>query len=147
MTWPKQYGGHERSQLERYTVLEELLAAGAPVAAHWIGDRQIGPLLMRYGTEEQRKRFLPALTLGHSYFGTGMSEPDSGSDLASIRTFARKVDGGWSVRGTKVWTSHANRSHYMITLVRTSPLGEHRHDGMSQLIVDLHARGVQVATH
>jgi alkylation response protein AidB-like acyl-CoA dehydrogenase len=144
MTWPKRYGGHERSQIERYAVLEELLAAGAPVAAHWIADRQTGPLLLRYGTEEQRQEFLPPMTQGECYFAIGMSEPDSGSDLASVRTTARPVEGGYSLNGTKVWTSHAHRSHYMITLVRTSPLGEDRHAGLSQLIVDLQGPGVTV---
>jgi alkylation response protein AidB-like acyl-CoA dehydrogenase len=145
MTWPRQYGGHERSSLERYTVVEELLAAGAPVAAHWISDRQTGPLLLRYGSEELRQLLLPRMAAGECYFSIGMSEPDSGSDLASIRTSARRVDGGWIVNGTKVWTSHAHRNHYMLTLVRTSPLDEtDRHHGMSQLIIDLAGAGVEV---
>lgn len=144
MTWPKQFGGHGRSQLERYTVLEELLAAGAPVAAHWIADRQTGPLLLRFGTDAQRTQFLPAIARGECYFSIGMSEPDIGSDLASVRTAGRRVGGGWSLNGTKVWTSHAHRNHYMVTLVRTSPANGDRHSGLSQLIVDLHAEGVQV---
>ncbi len=144
MTWPRQYGGHERSYMERYAVLEELLAAGAPVAAHWIADRQTGPLLLRYGTGEQRQRFLPAMARGECFFGIGMSEPDAGSDLAAVRTAARPVEGGWALTGTKVWTSHAQRSHFMITLVRTTPLGEDRHLGLSQLIVDLRGPGVTV---
>lgn len=94
MTWPNQYGGHERPSLERFVVSEELLAAGAPVAAHWIADRQTGPLLLRYGTEEQKARFLPAIARGECYCGIGMSEPNSGSDLASIRSTTVKVDGG-----------------------------------------------------
>src|SRR5262249_51261504 len=110
LTRPRQYGGHERSALERYVVLEELLAAGAPVAAHWIADRQSGPLLLRYGTEAQRRRVLPAIARGECFFCIGMSEPDSGSDLASIRTRAVRVDGGWRVNGTKVWTSNAHRA-------------------------------------
>src|SRR5499427_9520426 len=101
MTWPKRYGGHERSALERYVVLEEMLAAGAPVSAHWIADRQSGPLLLRFGTEAQRQRFLPAIARGELAFAIGMSEPDSGSDLASIRTRAEKVDGGYRVKGTR----------------------------------------------
>lgn len=144
MTFPKRYGGHERSFLERYTVIEELLAAGAPVAAHWIGDRQSGQLLLRYGTEEQRQRFLPAIARGEAYFSIGMSEPDSGSDLASVRTAATPVDGGYRVRGAKIWTSQAQFNHFMITLVRTSPAQGEKHEGLSQLIVDLHAEGVEV---
>jgi alkylation response protein AidB-like acyl-CoA dehydrogenase len=144
LTWPKRYGGQERSYLDRYTVIEELLAAGAPVAAHWIGERQAGPLLLRYGTEEQRSRFLPPMARGECFFAIGMSEPDAGSDLASITTRADHVDGGWRVRGNKIWTSHAQHSHYMTTLVRTSPAGEHKQSGLSQMIVDLRAEGVQV---
>ena len=145
MTWPRECGGHERSELERFTVNEELLAAGAPVAAHWFGDRQVGPGLLKYGTQGQRSRFLPAIARGECYFSIGMSEPDAGSDLASVRTRAAKADGGWRVDGTKVWTSHAHRSHYMLTLVRTSPAaGSDRHTGLSQLIIDLRAPGVQV---
>jgi len=135
MTWPKKYGGSERSFLERYVVTEELLAAGAPVAAHWIADRQSGPLLLKFGTEEQRQRFLPPITRGESFFSIGMSEPDTGSDLASIRTSAVKVDGGWLVNGSKIWTSGAHLNHYMVTLVRTEPASENRHAGMSQLLI------------
>ena len=90
MTWPKKYGGHERSALERYVVLEESLAAGAPTSAHWVADRQSGPLLLRFGTEEQRQRFLPRIAKGELAFAIGMREPDSGSDLASIRTRASR---------------------------------------------------------
>jgi acyl-CoA dehydrogenase len=144
MTWPKLYGGHERSMLERYVVTEELLAAGAPVGAHWIADRQSGPLLLRYGSEAQREEFLPRIARGEIFFAIGMSEPDSGSDLASIRTRAVPVAGGFEVTGTKVWTSYAHLSHFAITLVRTGPPGDDRHQGLSQLILDLKASGVAI---
>jgi len=146
MTWPRKYGGHERSAMERYAVTEELLAAGAPVAAHWIADRQSGPNLLRYGTEAQRQEILPRIAAGECYFVIGMSEPDSGSDLASIRTRAvRNADGNWVVNGAKVWTSNAHASHYAITLVRTSPPdSSNRHAGMSQLLVDLSLPGITV---
>jgi alkylation response protein AidB-like acyl-CoA dehydrogenase len=146
MTWPKRYGGHERTAMERYAVTEELLAAGAPVAAHWIADRQSGPNLLRYGTEAQRSEILPRIAAGECYFVIGMSEPDSGSDLASIRTRAtRNADGDWVVDGAKVWTSNAHASHYAITLVRTSPADPaHRHAGLSQLLVDLSLPGITV---
>jgi alkylation response protein AidB-like acyl-CoA dehydrogenase len=146
MTWPKRYGGHERTAMERYAVTEELLAAGAPVAAHWIADRQSGPNLLRYGTEAQRTEILPRIAAGECYFVIGMSEPDSGSDLASIRTRAtRNADGNWVVNGAKVWTSNAHASHYAITLVRTSPADPaHRHAGLSQLLVDLSLPGITV---
>ena len=146
MTWPKRYGGHERSAMERYAVTEELLAAGAPVAAHWIADRQSGPNLLRYGTEAQRQEILPRIAAGECYFVIGMSEPDSGSDLASIRTrAARNGDGDWVVNGAKVWTSNAHFSHYGIVLVRTSPADPaNRHAGLSQLLVDLSLPGITI---
>ena len=105
MTWPKKYGGHERSILERYVVQEELLAAGAPIALHHIADRQSGPLLMRFGSKAQCLDILPRVTKGECYFCIGMSEPDTGSDLAAVRTKAEKVDGGYLVNGSKIWTS------------------------------------------
>ena len=123
MTWPKEHGGHERSSLERYVVLEEMLAAGAPVALHWIADRQSGPLILRVGTDEQKK-ILPRIAAGEVFFCIGMSEPDVGSDLASVRTRAAKVQGGYLVNGTKVWTSFAHKSHYMILFCRTGPAGD-----------------------
>lgn len=144
ITWPKKYGGQERSGLERFIITEEVLAAGAPVAAHWIADRQSGPLLLRFGTESQKQYFLPRIARGECYFCIGMSEPDAGSDLANIRTRAERIDGGWLLNGRKIWTSHAHRSHYMICLCRTSPMGDDRHAGMSQFIVDLSAPGVTV---
>ncbi|WP_308190878.1 acyl-CoA dehydrogenase family protein [Pseudonocardia terrae] len=145
MTIPTEYGGHGRGALDRYVVTEELLAAGAPVAAHWVADRQIGPSLMRFGTEEQRQRFLPGIAAGEVYFGIGMSEPDSGSDLASVRSKADRVDGGWELTGTKVWTSGAHHAHAFFALVRTSPKDDtNRHAGLSQLIVDLKAPGVTI---
>src|SRR6185369_10795151 len=140
MTIPTEFGGRGRGALDRYVVTEELLASGAPVAAHWIADRQIGPSLLRFGTAEQRERFLPGIAAGEIYFGIGMSEPDSGSDLASVRSRAVRVDGGWELTGTKVWTSGAHHAHAFFALVRTSPAdGADRHAGLSQLIVDLRA--------
>jgi alkylation response protein AidB-like acyl-CoA dehydrogenase len=137
MTWPKRYGGHERTALERYVVLEELLAAGAPVSAHWIADRQSGPLLLRVGTEEQRRTVLPRIAAGECFVCIGMSEPDSGSDLASTRTRATPVQGGFLVNGTKLWTSLAHLSHYMILFCRTGAADGDKHAGVSQFLVDL----------
>ena len=145
MTIPTEYGGQGRGALDRYVVTEELLAAGAPVAAHWVADRQIGPSLMRFGTEEQRRRFLPGIARGEIYFGIGMSEPDAGSDLAAVRSTATKVDGGWSLNGTKVWTSGAHHAHAFFALVRTSPRDDtNRHAGLSQLLVELDSPGVTI---
>lgn len=145
MTWPAQYGGGGRTQFERFVVTEELLAAGAPVGCHWIADRQSGPLLLSHGTEAQRTEYLPRIVRGECFFSIGMSEPDSGSDLASVRTTAQPVEGGFVVNGTKLWTSGAHINHYMIALVRTETQGENRHAGLSQLIIDLkNAAGVTV---
>ncbi|AYE98966.1 acyl-CoA dehydrogenase [Mycobacterium paragordonae] len=145
MTVPVEYGGHGRSFLERFVVTEELLAAGAPVAAHWIADRQIVPSLLKYGTEAQKQHFLPRIVRGECFFAIGMSEPDSGSDLASVRTRAERVDGGWSLSGTKVWTSGAHLAHAFIALARTAPVDpQHRHAGLSQFLVDLHGPGIEI---
>ena len=138
MTWPREYGGQERG------VLEELLAAGAPVAAHWIADRQSGALLLRYAREEVRRRYLPAMTRGELFCCIGMSEPNSGSDLASIRTRATRVEGGWKINGSKLWTTNADRAQLMIALVRTSREEDSRHAGLSQFIVELASPGVTV---
>lgn len=146
MTWPKRYGGHERSSLERYVVLEEMLAAGAPVSAHWIADRQSGPLILRVGTEEQRLRFLPAIAEGRCSFSIGLSEPDTGSDLASARTRAAPVEGGYVVNGTKVWTTNAHRSQFMVLFCRTEPPDSAaRHAGFSQFVVDLSLPGITIS--
>jgi alkylation response protein AidB-like acyl-CoA dehydrogenase len=144
MRWPKQYGGHERSALERYIVTEEMLAGGAPVGAHWIADRQSGQQILRYGSERAKCMILPRIAAGACYFSIGMSEPDSGSDLAAVRTRAVKVEGGWKISGTKVWTSGAHRTNYLIALARTAPKEEDRHAGMTQFIVDLSRPGVSV---
>ena len=145
MTVPTEYGGHGRSFLERFVVTEELLAAGAPVGAHWIADRQIVPSLLKYGNEIQKTTHLPAIVRGECFFAIGMSEPDSGSDLASVRTKATRVDDGWTISGTKLWTSGAHLAHAFICLARTSPVDSaHRHDGLSQFIVDLRSAGVVV---
>ena len=137
MTWPKQYGGHERSAYERYVVVEETLAYGAPVGAHWIADRQSGPSIIKFGTEEQRETILPGIAAGELAFGIGMSEPDSGSDLAATRTKAVRDGDLYRVTGTKVWTSFAHEADYVILFCRTSGTPADRHAGTSQLLVDL----------
>jgi hypothetical protein len=144
MTWPKEYGGHALSALERYVVTEEMLAAGAPVGAHWVADRQSGNQILRYGSERARRMILPRIAAGACFFGIGMSEPDSGSDLAAVRTRATRVEGGWRISGTKIWTSNAHRAHYLIALVRTEQKGEDRHAGLTQFVIDLSHPGVNV---
>ena len=146
VTWPKTYGGQEWGLLERFVITEELVAAGAPVWAHFIAERQSGPLLLRFGTEEQRRTFLPSIARGECYFAIGMSEPDAGSDLAAVRTRATRVDGGWLLNGRKIWNSFTHLCHGMIALVRTSPPDEKdRHAGLSQMIVELRTtKGVHI---
>ena len=144
MTWPKRYGGHERSAIERYVVREELLSAGAPVGAHWIADRQSGPLLLRFGSEKQRTTLLPAVARGEIFFCIGMSEPGAGSDLASVRTRAEPDGTGWRINGQKIWTTNADHAHYMIALVRTSGDKDSRQKGLSQFLLDLRLPGIRI---
>lgn len=143
MTWPRRYGGSERTAFDRHVVVEELVAAGAPVMAHWIADRQSGPLILRLGTEAQKQKYLPPITRGESCFAIGMSEPDAGSDLASVRSRAVKVPGGWLLNGTKVWTSNAHRCQAMIALFRTGTV-ESRQNGLTQFLVDMPGAGIRV---
>lgn len=144
LTLPKEYGGQGRGPFARFVVVEELLCAGAPVAAHWIGDRQSAPLILNYGTEVQKQSYLPRICRGESLFCIGMSEPGAGSDLANVRTRAERTATGWRVNGQKVWTTNSLHSDYMIALVRTSGTSADRQSGLSQLIIDLKAPGVTV---
>ncbi|QNK67093.1 acyl-CoA dehydrogenase family protein [Variovorax sp. PAMC26660] len=144
LTLPTAYGGAGRSSFARFVLLEELLAAGAPVSAHWIADRQTAPLILRYGTEAQRAFFVPRIARGELFTSIGMSEPDTGSDLASVRSRAVPTATGWRLNGRKIWTTNAHRAHYMCTLVRTSGMPEDRHKGLSQLLVDMALPGVTV---
>ncbi len=144
MTWPARFGGHERSALERYVVVEEMLAAGAPCGAHWIADRQSGPQILAHGSLRAREQILPRIVRGECAFGIGMSEPDSGSDLSAVRSRAEKVKGGWVLNGTKVWTTNAHQVDYLITLIRTSPVGDRKHDGLTQMITPTDAPGLTV---
>jgi acyl-CoA dehydrogenase len=123
-------------------VIEELLAAGAPVSAHWVVDRQTGPSLLRFGTEAQRERLLPGMARGEISFAIGMSEEGAGSDLAAVSTRAERTDGGWLVTGVKKWTGGADKADCFVVLCRTTPLSDDRHAGLSQLIVDLRSPGI-----
>ncbi len=144
MTLPRQYGGADKGPFARFVMSEELLCAGAPVSAHWIADRQSGPLILKYGTEAQKQFYLPRICKAQVFFCIGMSEPNSGSDLASIKTRATAVSEGWLLNGNKIWTTNAQHSHYMIALVRTSGDAADRYKGLSQIIVDLSLPGVTV---
>lgn len=145
MTWPKEAGGHGRSHLERYVVTEEMLAHRAPVSFHWVADRQSGPVILRYGSEELKRRIIPEIVRGEASFCIGLSEPNSGSDVFAASTRATKVEGGWLVNGRKVWTSNAHRARYMIGLFRTSPATkENRRHGLSQFFVEMNTPGITV---
>jgi len=146
VTLPAQYGGASLDAFSRFVLVEELLAAGAPVSAHWIADRQSGPLILKFGTEAQRQFYLPKICAAEAFFCIGMSEPNAGSDLASVGTRATRcqIDGssGWRLNGRKIWTTNAQHCHYMIALVRSSGEPQDRQKGLSQFIVDLALPGV-----
>lgn len=144
VTLPKEFGGASMDAFSRFVLVEELLAAGAPVAAHWIADRQSGPLINKFGTDAQRRFYLPKICAAGVFFCIGMSEPNAGSDLASVGTRAVQVDGGWKLNGRKVWTTSALHCKYMIALVRSSGEPVDRQKGLSQFIVDLSLPGVTV---
>jgi len=144
VTLPAQYGGGDLDAFSRYVLVEELLAVGAPVSAHWIADRQSGPLIMKFGNDAQKSFFLPRICRAEAFFCIGMSEPNAGSDLASVATRARRNDSGWLLNGQKIWTTNANHCQYMIALVRSSGEKEDRQVGLSQFIVDLSLPGVTV---
>jgi alkylation response protein AidB-like acyl-CoA dehydrogenase len=143
LTWPREWGGQARSTLERYVVVEELLAAGAPVGAHWIADRQSGPQILRHGSDALKAAVLPGIVRGELFCAIGMSEPDSGSDLASVRSRGDRVDKGWRINGRKIWTSSGHLADVMIGLFRTEPADpKRRHAGMTQFAIDLHSPGI-----
>lgn len=143
MTWPRQYGGGEYRNVDRLAVTEELLRAGAPVSAHWIADRQIGPAILRHGTDQLRQAILPGITRGEIIFCLGMSEPEAGSDLAAVRTVAERVDGGWSISGRKIWTSGAHHATHGYVLARTAK-SDKKHNGLSEFVVDMKTDGIEV---
>src|SRR5947208_3234348 len=144
LTWPVRYGGGGRSFVDRLALTELFLAAGAPLAAHWFGDRQLGPSILAHGTEEQKHRYLPEILAGEATYCIGMSEPTAGSDLAALRTRATRADGGWVIKGHKVWTSLAHHSDYVYLIARTDPESE-RHRGLSEFIVPMRSEGITVS--
>ncbi len=144
VTLPSEYGGASLDAFSRFVLVEELLAAGAPVGAHWIADRQSGPLILKFGTEPQRRFYLPRICAAEAFFCIGMSEPNAGSDLASVGSRAVRAEGGWHLNGRKIWTTNAQHSQYMIALVRSSGESADRHKGLSQFIVDLALPGITI---
>jgi alkylation response protein AidB-like acyl-CoA dehydrogenase len=144
MEIPRKYGGSAYNAVQRFVISEELLAAGAPITAHWIADRQIAPSIMRYGSPQQRDQFLPPIAAGKCFFSIGMSEPEAGSDLASVRTTARQVDHGWRLNGAKIWTSLAHLNHFVLVLARVHGTSVEQRS-LVQLIVDLSSPGLELS--
>jgi len=143
MTWPVEEGGRGRAPIDRFLVFEALIGGGAPVATSWFADRQIGPTLLQFGTTDQRRRFLPEIIHGRSAWSIGMSEPDAGSDVAAIRTRARRARRGWVIDGRKIWTSGAAQADWCYVVARTDPDAP-PHAGLSEFIVDMHQPGIDV---
>jgi len=141
LTWPKEYGGQGRSYIDRLILTEEMLRYGAPAACHWFADRQIGGAILHYGTEEQKKELLPKIMRGEAYVGLGMSEPEAGSDLASLQTRAAEDGDGYVINGQKVWTSGAHYMNYIYLVARTDPEAP-KHRGISEFIVETDLPGI-----
>lgn len=143
MTWPTEHGGGGRPRIERVIMGEEMISAGAPIAASWFADRQMGPSIIRYGTPDQQARYLPKMLSGETTWCIGMSEPDAGSDLACLRTSAVRHGDTYVVNGRKIWTSFAGSSDYMYLICRTSADGPPHH-GVSELVVPMDLAGIEV---
>jgi alkylation response protein AidB-like acyl-CoA dehydrogenase len=143
MTWPTEFGGQGRTPLERFVVFESLIATGAPIASAWLADRQIGPSLLQFGTDDQRRRFLPDLVTGRSRWCIGMSEPDAGSDVAAVSTRAERDGDHWVINGAKVWTSAAHEATWCYMVARTDREAP-PHRGLSDILVDMSTPGIEV---
>lgn len=141
LTWPRQYGGKERSFVDRLIVTEEMLRYGAPAACHWFADRQIGGSILRYGTEDQRREFLPRIVQGELYVGLGMSETEAGSDLASLMTKAEEQDDCFLVNGQKTWTSGGSYVNYIDLFARTD-FQAPKHKGITEFLVPMDLSGI-----
>ncbi len=143
LTWPKEYGGQGRSNIDRFILTEEMLRYGAPAACHWFADRQIGSSIIAFGTEEQKKEILPRILRGEAYVGLGMSEPEAGSDLASLQTRATEDGDDYIIDGQKMWTSCARFMNYIYLVARTDPEAP-RHRGISEFIIEANLPGVTI---
>ena len=144
VTWPEEYAGRGVGALENYVVIEELARARAPELVGRIGINLVGPTLLAHGTDEQKSRFLPRILSAEELWCQLFSEPDAGSDLASLSTRAVPVEGGYRVSGRKVWTSYAQFADWGLCLTRTDPDAPKRQQGITALVVDMHAVGVNV---
>jgi alkylation response protein AidB-like acyl-CoA dehydrogenase len=143
LTWPKKYGGQERSFIDRLIVTEEMLRYGAPAACHWFADRQIGGAIVHYGTDEQKEEILPKILKGEAYVGLGMSEPEAGSDLASLKTRATEDGDDYVIDGQKVWTSGGSHMNMIYLVARTDPNAV-KHKGISEFLFETSLSGITV---
>jgi len=141
LTWPKEYGGQGRSFVDRLILTEEMLRYGAPAACHWFADRQIGGSILEYGSEELKREILPQIVKGEMYVGLGMSEPDAGSDLASLKTQAREEGDYYIIDGQKTWTSGGSYVNWIYLLARTDP-NVPKHRGLSEFIIPMDLPGI-----
>ncbi|TGA89745.1 acyl-CoA dehydrogenase family protein [Streptomyces sp. MZ04] len=141
--WPEEYGGRGASLAEQVAFHEEYALADAPARVNHIGEQLLGPTLIAYGTQEQKRRFLPKIVAVEELWCQGYSEPDAGSDLANVRTRAELREGAWAVDGQKTWTSLAHESQWCFVVARTEP-GSRRHAGLSYLLVPMQQPGVEV---
>ncbi len=144
ITWPESVGGGGRPEIERFIITEQLLLAGAPMAGSFFPDRQIGPVLLAYGTSEQQERFLPEMRRGTSQWCIGMSEPDAGSDVSAISTKAVRDGDRFIVNGRKIWTSGAAAADWCYLICRTDPHAP-AHKGLSELVVSMDSPGIAVS--
>ena len=145
MGWPTEHGGQDRPPIERVIVAEEMISAGAPIAAMWFADRQMGPTIIAYGSPDQQAEYLPGMLSGDATWCIGMSEPDAGSDLAGLKTSARREGDVFVVNGQKIWTSFAEVADYCYLICRTSSEGP-PHKGISELVVPMDLPGIEVRT-
>ena len=143
MGWPAAYGGQDRPPIERVIVADEMIGAGAPIAAMWFADRQMGPTIIAYGTDDQKAEYLPGMLSGDSTWCIGMSEPDSGSDLASLSTTAIRDGDHYIVNGQKIWTSFGDVADYCYLICRTTTEGP-PHRGISEVVVPMDLPGIEV---
>ena len=143
MTWPTEFGGGGRPPIDRLIVGEELIAAGAPIAAMWFADRQMGPTLINFGTPDQQAEFLPGILSGETTWCIGMSEPNAGSDLASLSTSAVRDGDDFVINGQKIWTSFGQDADYCYLICRTDASGP-PHKGISEVIVPMDTPGIEV---
>ncbi|TML11503.1 MAG: acyl-CoA dehydrogenase [Actinobacteria bacterium] len=143
-SWPKEYGGRGLSVVEQVVLNEEFARAKAPMRVSSLGEILVGPTLLQWGTEEQKHEFLPRILKGEIVWCQGFSEPEAGSDLASLQTSAVRSGDDWIIEGTKIWTSEAEDSDYMILLARTDAEVTPRHAGITFFLMPMRQPGVEV---